>query len=120
MVFDRLKTVIKKMLSPRIKPLSTERLLKKAKKKKITLKERQKNLFKQLQELEAEREAYHYERRSVQERVRILDDKFLKGEISAKDRDKEFRILLKTAVKLRKKLNLLDENIRKLKVQLYS
>lgn len=113
----RLINAIKSIFSPKVKPLSTTEILKKIQKPKKVSEAKQK-LLNQLKELEAEREAYQYEQESVQERIKIIDDKFLKGEINSKERLKEFRRLLKTAVKLRKKLDSLDVVIRKTKAQL--
>jgi len=111
----------KRLFSPKVKPISYEELVKpkaSAKKVKEPSKVPETPELKRLKELEAERESLIYERKSVQERIKMLDDKFQRGEISAVERDREFGKLLRTAVKLRRKLNSIEDEIRKLKAQI--
>ncbi|MGQ4915813.1 MAG: hypothetical protein ACP6IU_13865 [Candidatus Asgardarchaeia archaeon] len=111
----------KRLFSPKVKPISYEELVKPkapAKKVKEPSKVPETPELKRLKELEAERESLIYERKSVQERIKMLDDKFQRGEISAVERDREFGKLLRTAVKLRRKLNSIEDEIRKLKAQI--
>jgi len=111
----------KRLFSPKVKPISYEELVKpkaSAKKVKEPSKVSETPELKRLKELEAERESLIYERKSVQERIKMLDDKFQRGEISAVERDREFGKLLRTAVKLRRKLNSIEDEIRKLKAQI--